>query len=92
MNRKLTLISTNRGRKSEQMVPIRRSSLHHRGLGHGVGHGTGPWLSLFWTGTKKVRSVHDLGLHGFKLRHHFSMVLLGLFFGILTHGHEWIHR
>jgi hypothetical protein len=83
---------TDRSGKSEQMVPIRRSGLHHRGFSHGVGHGTGSRIPLFWSRTKKVGSIDDLGLHGFLFHHHLPMVLLGLFFGIFTIGNKWIYR
>lgn len=73
------------------MVSIGRPGLHPRGFGHGVGHGTGSWLSLLRSGTKKVCPVHDLGLHGLEFYRYVPMVLLGLLFGFLTLGNERIY-
>lgn len=74
----------NRGRKLEQILPTWRSGIHYRRLGDGLSHGTGSRFSLLWLGTKKVGFVHDMGLHGFLLGRHVSMVLLGLFAGLLA--------
>ena len=82
---------TNRGRKSEQMVPIRRPGLYHRGFGHGVGHDTGAWLPLLWSRTEKIGSIDDLGLYGLILHRDLPMVLLGLFSGFLSLGNKWFH-
>ena len=80
------------GGKLESMVLVWRPSLHHRGFGHGGGHDTWSRLSLLWSCAKKVRSEYDLGLHELFLHHHVSMVFLGVFVGILSPGHERIHR
>lgn len=77
--------------KLEQMVPIGRPGLYHRGIGHGAGHGSGPRLPVLRTGTTQVGLEHDLGLYGFPLRRHLPMVFLGLFAGILADRDERIH-
>lgn len=78
-------------RKSEPMVSVRRPSVHHRGLGHGAGYDSWPRIPLLRTRTKEVGFEHDLGLYGIILRHHFPMVLLGLFVGFLAHSNERLH-
>lgn len=70
--------------KFESMVYLRRPSLHHHGLGHGRHHGTRSRIFILWTCTKKIRSQHDLRLHGLVRYYHVSMVLLGLLFGLFS--------
>lgn len=79
-------------RKPESMVPIWRPGLHHRGFGHGAGHDSWSRLPIFRACPKEVGFEHDLGLYGFILRHHLSMVLLGLLLGLFAHTDERIHR
>lgn len=31
--------------------------------------GTGSWFPILWSRTKKVRSLHDVGLYGSRLYH-----------------------
>ena len=73
------------------MVPVRRSGVHHRGFGHGVGHDTRARLLVFGPCTKKIGTQHDLGLYGLFHHRHVPMVLLGLLAGFLLHGNERIH-
>ena len=86
----LTAPTTSYG-KSESMVHLRRSGLHHRGFGHGGSHDTGAWLLVLRPGATKVGPEHDLGLHGQFFHHHLPMVLLGLFFGIFSSRHQRLH-
>ena len=78
--------------KSESMVSSWRSSLHHRGLGHGAGHDTWSWLPLLWSGTTEICPEHDMGLYGLLFHHHLSMVLLGLLSSLFQYGHQRLHR
>ena len=73
------------------MVSIRRSGVYHRGLGHGTADDTRPGLPLFGPGEEEISAEHALGNNGIFLRHHISVVLLGLFAGILDYGNEWLH-
>ena len=66
-------------------------SVYHHRFRYGRGHDTRSGFSLLRARKKKVRSDHDLGLHGLLLRHHVPMVLLGLFARILGTGNEWLH-
>ena len=75
----------------ESMVPIRRSSVYHRGFGHGVGHDTRTRLPIFRPCTEKVGTQYDLGLYGLFHYRHIPMVLLGLLAGLLSHGNKRIH-
>ena len=86
----LTFATTSYG-KSESMVHLGRSGLHHRGFGHGGSHDTGPWILVLRPGAKKVSPEHDLGLHGQFFHHHLSMVLLGLFFGVFGTRYQRLH-
>jgi hypothetical protein len=74
------------------MVPIRRPSVHHRRLGHGIGHGTRYRIPLFWPCTTKVCLVDDVGLYGGRIGHNIPMVLVGILVSFLANGTEWIHR
>lgn len=75
----------------KSMVFARRPGIHPRGFGHGGGHDTRSGLPLFRIGPKKVGPDHDLGLHDEFLRHHLSMVLLGIFAGVLRPRDERFH-
>lgn len=85
------LTGANSRRESESMVHLRRSVLHHRGLGHGGGHDTGPGFPLLRFGPPKIGTEHDLGLYGFILRHHLPMVLLGLLAGFLRSSDQRLY-
>lgn len=64
------------------MVPIGRSSIYHRGFGHGVDHGPWPGLPLLRTRAKKVSIEHDMGVHGIMFGYHFPVVFMGIFLGV----------
>lgn len=49
---------------------------------YGLGNDTRPWVPIFWSRTKEVCIVHDLGVYGFILSNCVPMVLLGLLFGL----------
>ena len=65
--------------ESESMVFAGRPGLHYHSFGYGGGHDTRSGLPVLRTGPKKVGSYHDLGVHDEFLRHHITMVLLGIF-------------
>ena len=73
------------------MVPVRRSGVHHRGLGHGVGHDTRTRLPVLGPCTKEIGAQFDLGLYGIFLHHYVPMVLLGLLAGFLRQRDQRIH-
>lgn len=85
------LFVNNRRREFEPMVQSGRPGLHHRGFGHGVGHGTGSRIPLLGSCAKKVGTLTDLGLHGILLSHHIPMVLLGLFSGLQPVCYQRLH-
>lgn len=86
----LTMLRNSHG-ELESMVPIRRSGVHHRGFGHGVGHDPRTRLPLFRPCTKKISTQYDLGLYGLFHYRHIPMVLLGILAGLFSHGKERIH-
>ena len=73
------------------MVSPWRSGLHHRGLGHGPGHGTGTRVPILRTCKKKIRVVDDLGMYGFYERYNIPVVLVGLFISFLAIWKEWFY-
>ena len=73
------------------MVSIRRSSIYHRSLSNGAGHGTRSRLPVLWTRTKKVCIEHDMGVYGIVIGDHVSVVLLGILAGIQPVCDEWFH-
>jgi hypothetical protein len=73
------------------MVPIWRPSVHHRGIGHGAGHGPGPRIPLLRPRTAKVGLVDDVGMYGGRIGGNIPMVLVGILVGFLAVGEQWIH-
>lgn len=64
------------------MVPIGRSSLHHRRLGDGAGHGARTRLPLLRPRTKKIGAEHDMGMYGFTIGDYVPVVFLGILVGV----------
>lgn len=77
--------------ESESMVFTGRPGLHYRSFGYGGGHDTRSGLPILRAGSKEVCSDHDLDVHDEFLRHHVSMVLLGIFFGIFRPRDKRLH-
>lgn len=74
------------------MVSVWRPGLHHRGLGHGPGHGSWPGLPLLRSGPPKIRLEHDLGMHGLFVCRDVSVVLLGLLPRLLANRNQRVYR
>ena len=79
------------GGKSKSMVYHWRPSVHYRRFSHGSGHDTRPGIPLFGAGKEEIGPHHALGYHGLLLRHHISMVFLGLFAGIFRTRNKRFH-
>ena len=79
------------GGKSKSMVLHWRPSVHYRRFSHGSGHDTRPGIPLFGAGEEEIRPHYALGYHGLFLRHHISMVLLGLFARIFRTRNKRFH-
>ena len=77
--------------KSKPVVFLRRSSVHYCRFGHGAGHDTWSRISVLGAGKEKICSDHALGCHGLLLCRHISVVLLGLFAGILGTRNQRIY-
>ena len=73
------------------MVPIRRRSLHSHLILHGTRHDPRHRLPLLRARASKIRTLDDLGVHGFLLCDNLPMVLLGLLPRFLIQWDEWVH-
>jgi len=85
------MLTAPRNNQPQSMVPIWRSGIHHRGLLYGPGNDTWHRLSIFWSRTKEISTVDDMGLHGIILYHDLSMVLLGILSCIFINRHIGIY-
>lgn len=86
-----TLIPNRRDHKPEPMVSSWRSSVHLDSVGYGTGHDTRSRFPLLGPLEKEVRSEPDVGLLCILLRHHLSVVLLGLFLSLFEHRYQRFH-
>lgn len=73
------------------MVPGWRPGVHARRLSNGHGHDSRPGLPLLRSRAAKIRSQHDLGVYGFNVHRHLSVVFLGLLARLLPHCDERVH-
>ena len=68
--------------KLKPMVPIGRSSVHHRRFGDGAGHGTRTRLPLLRPRAKKIGTEHDMGVYGIIVGDYVPVVFLGILVGV----------
>lgn len=92
MNQKIKTNPMYSRRKFESMVLFWGSSVYHRGLGHGSGHDTRTGLFVFGPCSEEISLKLGLCLHGLLFGHHFSMVLLGIFIGLLRPSKKRVYR
>lgn len=73
------------------MVSIRRPSVHHRCLGHGVIDGPWPRIPLLGPRAAKICPIDDVGMHGRWIRHYIPVVPVGILLGFLANGAERLY-
>ncbi len=73
------------------MVHNGRHILPPRFRQHGAFDDPRPGLPLLRPRKTQECTEYDMGMHGFLFRDNLPVVFLGLQFGVLQHGDEWIH-
>ena len=92
MDQKIYTDTACSNRKFESMVLSWGPSLYHRGLGHGGTHDSRTGIFVLGPCSTEISLEHGLCLPRFLLCHHVSVVLLGVFIGLLSSSNQWVHR